>query len=85
MRNKMKQIYKGFSTCGFDSFFWEERVILEQPFTHFWILHWNISGCWLDSPVGQWGQWEWGHGVTLPQIIPLGGPQMGPKSTPFFM
>lgn len=23
--------------------------------------------------------------VTLPQIIPLGGPQMGPKSTPFFM
>ena len=53
MCNKIKQIYKGFSTCGFDSFFWEERVILEQPFTHFWILHWNISGCWLDSPVGQ--------------------------------
>lgn len=26
-----------------------------------------------------------GTGLTLPQIIPLGGPQMGPKSTPFFM
>lgn len=49
MCNKIKQIYKGFSTCGFDSFFW--RVTLAQPFTipdstleHFWLLARFASG-----------------------------------------
>lgn len=56
MRNKIKQIYKGFSTCGFDSFFGGE----DNPgatVTHFrfctrtslvagWIRQWasEVSG-----------------------------------------
>lgn len=75
MCNKIKQIYKGFSTCGFDSFFW--RVILAQPFTipdstleHFW--------CWLDSPVGQWGQWEWGDRADTASDNTIRGATDGP-------
>lgn len=84
MCNKIKQIYKGFSTCGFDSFFLE-RVILEQPFTHFrfYTRTFLVAG-WIQQWASEVSGNE-GTEVTLPQIIPLGGPQMGPKSTPFFM
>lgn len=87
MCNKIKQIYKGFSTCGFDSFFFfflEERVILEQPFTHvgFHTRTFLVAG-WIRLWASEVS--ERGDRVTLPQMIPFGGPQMGPKSTPFFM
>lgn len=85
MCNKIKQIYKGFSTCGFDSFFFLERVILEQPFSHFrfYTRTFLVAG-WIQQWASEVSGNE-GTEVTLPQIIPLGGPQMGPKSTPFFM
>lgn len=84
MCNKIKQIYKGFSTCGFDSFFFGA----DNPgatITHFgfYARTFLVAG-WIHQWASEVSGNE-GIEVTLPQIIPLGGPQMGPKSTPFFM
>lgn len=64
--------------------FLEERVIREQPLP--------IAASRRTSLVAGWThQWasevsgNEGTRATLTQIIPFGGPQMGPKSTPFFM
>lgn len=76
MRNKIKQIYKGFSICGVDSFFFGEGNPGDTIYP-FQILHY-ISGYWLDSPVGQWGQWEWGDRGDTASDYTIGGATDGP-------
>lgn len=83
MRNKIKQIYKGFSTSGFDSFFGEGNPGATISHFRFYTRMFLVAGC-----IHQWASEVGGNegtGLTRPQIMPLGGPQMGPKSTPFFM
>lgn len=81
---KLNKFTKAFPLVDLIPFFLEERVILEQPFTHvgFRTRTFPVAG-WIRLWASEVS--ERGDRVTLPQMIPFGGPQMGPKSTPFFM
>lgn len=81
---KLNKFTKAFPLVDLIPFFLE-RVILEQPFSHFrfYTRTFLVAG-WIQQWASEVSGNE-GTEVTLPQIIPLGGPQMGPKSTPFFM
>lgn len=84
MCNKIKQIYKGFPLVDLIPFFGGEG----HPGAT--ISHFSLRGEHFWLPAGFTSEQVRSVGAegtraTLPQIIPLGGPQMGPKSTPFFM
>lgn len=99
MHNKIKEIYKGFSfffCCVFFLFFFCFSwfvffcgfvfVVLLVFFLEPSRVAWVGSG--MDSGMDSWdGFLDPGValGVSPAQMMPLGGPQMGPKSTPFFM
>lgn len=77
---KLKKFTKAFHVwfflwVFFFLFFFCLFVATIKPFLP---VDWNRGGCWLAGPR-----------VLLPhappQMMPFGGPQIGPRSTPFFM
>lgn len=71
MHNKIKEIYKGFFFFLFFSSLATRR--------RFPGARWTLSAAGRSADGG----WAAAHAAL--QMMPLGGPQIGPRSTPFFM
>lgn len=99
MHNKIKEIYKGFSFF-FCCVFFFVFFLLFLVYFFLWVCFCCFVGFFLEPSRVAWvgsgmdsGMDSWDGfldpgvalGVSPAQMMPLGGPQMGPKSTPFFM